>query len=122
MDFNSEFGSAEEAEVESTEEVEGGPAEKSGTGQKGRRRRKESKPTEYAKKGVETEDELETANSESEDRSEKAESDRRFDSDALNQPRPKRIKRQQRKRQRCCRAFRRRILCVSRVVTAGVLD
>ena len=99
-DFNSEFGSAEEAEVESTEEVEGGPAEKSGAGHKGSSRRKKPKPTKYAKEGEKTDDELETANSESEDRSEKVESDRRFDSDTLNQPRPKRIKRQQKVRQR----------------------
>jgi hypothetical protein len=38
--------------------------------------------------------------SDSESRSEKAESDRRFDSDTLNQPRPKRTRRTQRKRQR----------------------
>jgi hypothetical protein len=40
----------------------------------------------------------EIANSDSESRSKKA--DRRFDSDMLNQPRPKRTKRKQRKRQR----------------------
>jgi hypothetical protein len=44
--------------------------------------------------------ELEIANSDSESRSEKAESDRRFDSDTLNQLRPKQTRRTQRKRQR----------------------
>ena len=46
-------------------------------------------------KGEKTEDELETANSyESDNRSEVAESVRMFDSDKLNQPRPKRKRRQ----------------------------
>ena len=46
--------------------------------------------------GEETEDELETANSdESENRSEEAKSIQMFDSDTLNQPRPKRNRRQQ---------------------------
>ena len=46
-------------------------------------------------KGEKTEDELETANSdESENQSEGAESVRMFDSDTLNQPRPKRKRRQ----------------------------
>ena len=45
--------------------------------------------------GKETEDELETTNSdESENRSEQAESVRMFDSNTLNQSRPKRKKRQ----------------------------
>ena len=45
--------------------------------------------------GEKTEDEFETANSdESENRSEQAESVRMFDSDTLNQPRPKRKRRQ----------------------------
>ena len=51
-----------------------------------------------AMEGKETEDELEIANSdESKNRSEEAESVRMFDSDTLNQPRPKRKRRQQEK-------------------------
>ena len=66
------FGSAEEAER--------GPAEKSGSGQKGSSQRKEPKPTMHrgddAIEGEKTEDELETANSdESENRSEGADSE-----------------------------------------------
>ena len=62
--------------------------------------REQPKPTMHwedaAIKGEKTEDELESANSdESEDRSEEAESVRMFDSDTLNQPRPKRKRRQQ---------------------------
>ena len=50
--------------------------------------------------GEKTEDKLETANSdESKNRTEGAESVRMFDSDTLNQPRPKRKRRQQEKRQ-----------------------
>ena len=50
--------------------------------------------------GEKTEDELETANSdESENRSEVADSVRMFDSDTLNQPRPKWKRRKQEKRQ-----------------------
>ena len=53
-------------------------------------------------KGEKTEDELETANSnENENRSEVAESVRMFDSDTLNQPRPKQKRSQQEKRQHC---------------------
>ena len=60
-----EFGLAEEAEVESVEEVDGVPAEKSEGGQKGSSRREEPKPTEHAMEGEKTEDELETTNSDS---------------------------------------------------------
>ena len=86
-----DFGSAEEAER--------GPAEMSGSGQKGSSQRREPKPTlrgrDDAIEGETTEDELETANSdESENRSEEADSVRMFDSDTLNQPRPKRKRRQ----------------------------
>ena len=74
-----DFGSAEEAER--------GPAGKSGSGRKGSSRRREPKPTIHrgddAIKG--------------ENRSEEAESVRMFDSDTLNQPRPKRKRRQQEK-------------------------
>ena len=95
-DVEFDFGSVEEAER--------GPAGKSGCGQKGSSGRREPKPTIHrgddAIKGEKTEDELETANSdESENRSEGAESVRMFDSDMLNQPRPKRKRRQQEKRQ-----------------------
>ena len=91
-----DFGSAEEAER--------GPAEKSGSGQKGSSRRREPKPTMHrggdAIEGKKTEDELETANSdESKDQSEVAESVQMFDSDTLNQLRPKWKRRQQEKRQ-----------------------
>ena len=51
-------------------------------------------------KGEKTEDELETANSdESENRSEVTESVQMFDSDTLNQPRPKRRRRKPEKHQ-----------------------
>ena len=95
-DVEFDFGSAEETER--------GPAEKSGCGQKGSNRRREPKPAMHrgddAIKGEKTEDELETVNSdESENRSEIAESVRMFDSDMLNQPRPKPKRRQQEKRQ-----------------------
>ena len=85
-----DFGSAEEAER--------GSAEKSGSGQKGSSRRREPKPTTHrgddAIEGEKTKDELETANSDkSENRSVEAESVRMFDSDTLNQPRPKRKRR-----------------------------
>ena len=90
-DAEFDFGSAEEAE--------GGSAEKSGCGQKGSSRRREPKPTIHrgddAIEGKKTEDELENANSDkSENRSEVAESVRMFDSDTLNQPRPKRKRKQ----------------------------
>ena len=86
-----DFGSAEEAE--------GGSAEKSRSGQKGSSRRREPKPTMHrgdeAIKGKKTEDELETAKSEgSENRSEVAKSVRMFHLDTLNQPRPKRKRRE----------------------------
>ena len=86
--------SDDEFDFGSAEEVEGGSAKKSGSGQKGSSRRRESKPTkhrgDYAIKGEKTEDKLETANSDdSENRSEEAETVRMFDSDTLNQPRPK---------------------------------
>ena len=88
--------SDDESDFESTEEAERGPAEKSGYGQKGSSQRGEPKPT---IEGEKNEDELETANSdESENRSEGADSVRMFDSDTLNQPRPKRKRRQQEKR------------------------
>ena len=95
-DVEFDFGSAEEAER--------GPAEMSGNGQKGSSRRREPKPTIHRRddaiEGEKTEDELETANSdESENRSEGADSVRMFDSDTLNQPRPKRKRKQQEKRQ-----------------------
>ena len=82
------------------EEVEGGSAEEFESGHKGSSRKKEPKPTKYggdeAIKGKKTEDELETANSDkSADRSEVVESVRIFDSDTLNQQRPKRKRRQQ---------------------------
>ena len=88
----------------SAEEAKGGSAEESDIGLKGNSRRKEPKPTMHggddAIKGEKTEDELETANSdESENRSEVADSVQMFDSDTLNQPRPKQKKRQQEKRQ-----------------------
>ena len=90
-DVEFDFGSAEEAER--------GPAEKSESGQKGSSRRREPKPTvqgeDDAIEGEKTEDELETANSnKSENQSEQAKSVRMFDSDTLNQPRPKRKRRQ----------------------------
>ena len=96
--------SNDEFDLGSAEEAERGPAEKSGYGQKGSSQRREPKPTMHrgddAIKGEKTEDELETANSdESENRSEGAESVRMFDSDTLNQPRPKRKRRLQEKRQ-----------------------
>ena len=96
LDDEFDFGSAEEAE--------GGSAEESGSEQKGSNRRREPKPTKHggddAIKGEKTKDKLETTNSdESEDRSEVAESVQMFDSDTLNQPRPKRKRRQQKKRQ-----------------------
>ena len=96
FDFDFDFGSAKDAE--------GGPAEKSGSGQKGSSRRREPKPTMHwgddAIEGEKTEDELKTASSDkSENRSEEAESVRRFDSDVLTQARPKRKRRQQEKRQ-----------------------
>ena len=76
-----DFGSAEEAEC--------GPAEMSGSGQKGSSGRREPKPTIHrgddAIEGEKTEDELETANSgKCEYRSEEADSVRMFDSDTLN--------------------------------------
>ena len=53
-----------------------------------------------AMKGEKNQDKLETANSdESENQSEVAESVHMFDSDTLNQQRPKRKKRQKKKRQ-----------------------
>ena len=84
-----------EFDLGSAEEVERGPAGKSGCGRKGSSRRRELKPTTHGEddaiEGEKTEDELETANSDkSENRSEEAESVRMFDSDTLNQPRPKR--------------------------------
>ena len=90
----------DEFELGSVQEAEGGTVKKSGCGQKGSSRRREPKPTMHggddAIKGKEIEDELETANSdESENRSEEAESVQMFDSDTLNQPRPKRKRRQQ---------------------------
>ena len=93
-DAEFDFGSAEEAE--------GGSAEKSEIGQKGSSRRREPKPTMHreddAIEGEKTEDKLETANSdESENRSEVPESVRMFDSNTLNQLRPKRKRRQQEK-------------------------
>ena len=96
--------SDDEFDLGSAEEAERGPAEKSGYGQKGSSQRGEPKPTMHrgndAIEGEKTEDELETANSdESENRSEGADSVRMFDSDTLNQPRPKRKRRQQEKRQ-----------------------
>ena len=94
--------SGRDRDIES--EAERGPAEESGSGQKGSSRRREPKPTTHwgddAIEGEKTEDELETANlDESENRSEQAESVRMFDSDTLSQPRPKRKRRQQEKRQ-----------------------
>mgnify|MGYP000364908137 CR=1 FL=1 len=91
-----EFGSAEEAE--------GGSAEESESEHKGSSRKKEPKPTKHGEddtiKGEKTKDKLVTANSdERENRSEEAESVRMFDSDTLNQLRPKRKRRQQKKRQ-----------------------
>jgi hypothetical protein len=96
--------SNDEFDLGSAEEAERGPAEMSGSGQKGSSQRKELKPTIHrgddAIEGEKTEDELETANSdESENRSEVAESVQMFDSDTLNQPRPKRRRRLQEKRQ-----------------------
>ena len=96
--------SDEEFDFGLAEEAKGGSAEKSGSGQKGSSRRREPKATMHwgkdAIEGEKTEDELETANSnKSENRSEEAESVRMFDSDTLNQPRPKRKRRQQEKRQ-----------------------
>ena len=96
--------SDDEFDFGSVEEVDGGSAEKSESGHKGSSRKKEPKPTMHggddAIKGEKTEDKLETANlDESENRSEEAESVRMFDSDTLNQPRPKRKRRQQEKRQ-----------------------
>ena len=95
-DAKFDFGSAEEAE--------GGSAEKFGCGQKGSSRRRKPKPTMHwedaAIKGEKTEDKLDTGNSdESKNQSEDVESVRMFDSDTLNQPRPKRKRRQQEKRQ-----------------------
>ena len=95
-----DFGSAKEAERR--------PARKSVCGQKGSSRRRELKPTVHGEddaiEGEKTDDELETANSdESENRSERAESVQMFDSDMLNQPRPKRKRREQEKRQHRCR-------------------
>ena len=90
-DAEFDFGSAEEAED--------GPAEKFGSGQKGSSRRREPKQTTHGEddaiEGEKTDsDELETSNSdESENRSEVAESVRMFDSNTLNQPRPKRKRR-----------------------------
>ena len=86
------------------EEAEGKSAEESKSGRKGNSEKKEPKPTKHggdeAIKGKKTEDELERANSdERENRSEEAESVRMFDSDTLNQPRAKRKRRQQKKRQ-----------------------
>ena len=91
--------SDDEFDFESAEEAEGGSAEKSGSGQKGNNQRKKPKPTEHGGvdtiKGEKTEEELETTNSEeSENRSEVAESVQMFDSDTLNQPRPKRKRKQ----------------------------
>ena len=93
-----------EFDLGSAEEAERGPAEMSGSGQKGSSRRREPKPTTHGEddaiEGKKTKDELGTANSDgSENRSEGTESVRRFDSDTLNQPRPKRKRRQQEKRQ-----------------------
>ena len=90
---NDEFDSG------SAEEVEGGSAEKSGSGQKASSRRREPKPTKQwgddAIKGEKPEDELEIVNSdESKNCSEVAESVRMFDSDTVNQLRPKRMRRQ----------------------------
>ena len=87
--------SDDEFDLGSAEEAERRPAEKSGCGQKGSSRRRELKPTMHrgddAIEGEKTKDELETANSdERENRSEVAGSVRMFDSDTLNQPRPKR--------------------------------
>ena len=81
--------SDDEFDFGSAEEVEGGPTEKSGCGQNGSSRRRESKPSMHwgddAIKGERTEDELETTNSdESENQSEVAELVRMFDSDTLN--------------------------------------
>ena len=91
--------SDEEFDFGLAEEAKGGSAEKSGSGQKGSSRRREPKATMHwgkdAIEGEKTEDELETANSdERENRSEVAESVRMFDSDKLNQPRPKPKRRQ----------------------------
>ena len=74
------------------------------SGHKGSSQKKEPKPANHggdeANKGGKIEDKLETANSDdSENRSEKAELVRMFDSNTLNQPRAKPKRRQQEKRQ-----------------------
>ena len=97
--------SEDEFDFRLAEEAEHGSAEEeSESGHKGSSRKKKLKPTnrggDEAIKGEKTEDELETANSnERENRSKEAESVRMFDSDTRNQPRAKRKRGQQKKRQ-----------------------
>ena len=96
--------SDDEFDFGSVEEAEGGSMEEFESRHKGSSRKEELKPTEHGGddtiQGEKTENELETANSdERENRSNETESVRMFDSDTLNQLRPKRKRRQQEKRQ-----------------------
>ena len=99
---DSEIESNNEFDFGSAEESKGGSAEESKSGHKGSSRKKEPKPTKHggdeAIKGEKTEDELETTNSdESENRLEEVESVWMIDLDALNQPRAKRKRSQEKK-------------------------